>query len=172
MVRLSQGIMDVVIKLFVLSQIRAVVTKIERITPELMKRVYEDELKPIHPMIDALRSGDITKIARYSDLTIPDVDRKILELSNLLQSNQESIDVVAKYRGNEQAIRMHNMLVGMGYASDLLEPLINRAFEDHPQMHMKDLMPLILTWCQKADTEKPKPATTKTQSIKKPEWTR
>lgn len=167
---LSQGIMDVVIKLFILSQIRAVVTKIERITPELMKRVYEDELKPIHPMIDALRSGDIKKIARYSDLTIPDVDRKILELSNLLQSQQESIDVVAKYHGNEQAIRLHNMLVDMGYASDLLEPLINKAFEDHPQMQMKDLMPLILTWYQNTDTAKPKPATKKTQSIKKADW--
>lgn len=167
---LSQGIMDVVIKLFVLSQIRAVVTRIERITPELMKRVYEDELKPIHPMIDALRSGDITKIARYSDLTIPDVDRKILELSNLLQSHQENIDVVAKYRGNEQAIRLHNMLVDTGYNSDLLEPLINKAFADHPQMLIRDLMPLILTWYQNAGTEKPKPTTPKAQSIKKTEW--
>ena len=162
--------MDVVIKLFVLSQIRAVVTRIERITPELMKRVYEDELKPIHPMIDALRSGDITKIARYSDLTIPDVDRKILELSNLLQSHQENIDVVAKYRGNEQAIRLHNMLVDTGYNSDLLEPLINKAFADHPQMLIRDLMPLILTWYQNAGTEKPKPTTPKAQSIKKTEW--
>ncbi len=167
---LSQGIMDVVIKLFVLSQIRAVVTKIERITPELMRTVYKDELKPIHPMIDALRSGDITKIARYSDLTIPDVDRKILELSNLLQSHQEGIDVVAKYRGNEQASRLHNMLVDMGFASDLLEPLINRAFEDHPHLRIKDLMPLILTWYQNTDTENPKPAAPKTQSIKKTDW--
>ncbi|WNK20250.1 ATP-binding protein [Halomonas piscis] len=55
---LSQGIMDVVIKLFVLSQIRAVVTGTERITPNIMKAVYHDELKPIHPMVDALRSGD------------------------------------------------------------------------------------------------------------------
>ncbi len=58
---LSQGIMDVVIKLFVLSQIRAVVTGTERITPNIMKKVYHDELKPIHPMMEALRSGDPSK---------------------------------------------------------------------------------------------------------------
>ena len=167
---LSQGIMDVVIKLFVLSQIRAVVTGIERITPTLMRKVYQDELKPIHPMVDALRSGDVTQIARYSDLTIPDVDIKILELGHLLRSNQENIDTVVKYGGNEQAVRLHNMLVDMGYDSHLLEPLINKAFEDHPDLMMKDLMPLILTWYQSVDAAKPKSSATKIETVKKTAW--
>jgi len=167
---LSQGIMDVVIKLFVLSQIRAVVTGIERITATLMKKVYEDELKPIHPMIDALRSGDVDKIAQYSDLMIPDMDKKILELGSLLQSNQEGIDVVVKYGGNEQAVRLHNMLADMGYSPELLEPLINKAFADHPDLMLKDLMPLILTWYQTADTEKPKSSKSKSQTVKKAAW--
>ncbi|MHB8181986.1 MAG: AAA family ATPase [Acidithiobacillus ferrivorans] len=167
---LSQGIMDVIIKLFVLSQIRAVVTGIERITPTLMRKVYQDELKPIHPMIDALKSGDVTKIARYSDLTIPDVDKKILELGNLLRSKQENINTVARYRGNEQAIRLHNMLVDMGYASDLLEPLICRAFKEHPDLVMKDLMPLILNWYQSTDSEDSTSSTPKVPVVKKEKW--
>ncbi|MDK2123063.1 AAA family ATPase [Parachitinimonas caeni] len=167
---LSQGIMDVVIKLFVLSQIRAVVTGVECITPILMKRVYQDELKPIHPMMDALRSGDVTKIARYSDLTIPDIDKKILELGNLLRAKQGSLDGTCKYRGNEQAIRLHNMLVDMGYESDLLEPLISRAFTDHPNLVMKDLMPLILNWYQGAKEEKPTISTFKATAVKKEVW--
>jgi len=167
---LSQGIMDVVVKLFALSQIRAVVTGSECITPALMRKVYQDELKPIHPMIDALRSGDANRIARYADLTVPDVDKKILELGNLLQSKAESIDIVARYRGNEQAIRLHNMLVDMGYASDLLEPLINRAFEEHPDLVMKDLMPLILNWYKSSEAEKPKPSIPKNPVVKKKDW--
>ncbi|MBU2835039.1 AAA family ATPase [Acidithiobacillus thiooxidans] len=167
---LSQGIMDVVIKLFVLSQIRAVVTGVERITQSLMRKVYQDELKPIHPMIDALRSGDVTKIARYSDLTIPDVDRKILELGHLLRSNHERIDTAVKYGGNEQAIRLHNMLVDMGYVSELLEPLINRAFENHPGLVMKDLMPLILSWYQSAEIEKTASSKPKMKTMKRADW--
>ena len=120
--------MDVVIKLFVLSQIRAIVTGAERITPNIMEKVYHDELKPIHPMMEALRSGDPSKIAQYSDLTIPDVDKKILELSILLESSKDQIRKSVQYNGNDQAIRLHNMLVDMGYESDLLEPLIQRAF--------------------------------------------
>jgi len=56
---LSQGVLDIVIKLFVLAQIRAIFTKTERITVKLLKQVYDDELKPVHPMLAALRSGDI-----------------------------------------------------------------------------------------------------------------
>ena len=169
---LSQGIMDVIIKLFVLSQIRAVVTGIERLTPALMKTVYEDELKPIHAMIDALRSGDATRIARYSDLTIPAIDKKVLELSNELISNKEKINATASFGGNEQAIRLHNMLVDMGYVSTFLEPLIKRAFEEHSDLHVKDLMPLILNWyqTQSADAEKTKSSESKIEVIKKTAW--
>jgi hypothetical protein len=163
--------MDVVIKLFVLSQIRAVVTGIERITPALMQKVYQDELKPIHPMIDALRSGDATRIAMYSDLTIPDIDKRILELSQVIRAKPESIEAQAMYRGNEQAIRLHNMLVDMGYMSDLLQPLITRAFEDHPNMMLKDLMPIILSWYGNAENSKPdKPSKNKIKTIKQDDW--
>lgn len=169
---LSQGIMDVVIKLFVLSQIRAVVTGIERITPSLMEKVYHDELKPIHPMIDAIRSGDADKIARYSDLTIPDVDKKILELSNLLQSKQRNLDAAALYPGNEQAVRLHNLLVDCGCESDLLEPLITRLFKESPHLAMKDMLPLVLGWYQ--DTEKAKSIPTskpdKPERVKPSAW--
>lgn len=169
---LSQGIMDVVIKLFVLCQIRAVVTGLERITPALMKKVYQDELKPIHPMIDALKSGDASKIARYSDLTIPDVDKKILELENMLQSQKETIGVASRYRGNEQAIRLHNMLVDMGCSSNLLEPLIKRAFEEHEGLELKNLMALLLRWYQDAEVNQPVKQKTRSTIVKKKDWHR
>lgn len=167
---LSQGIMDVVIKLFVLSQIRAVVTGTERITPNIMKAVYQDELKPIHPMMEALRSGDPSKIARYSDLTIPDIDKKILELSNLLESSKDQIRKSGQYGGNDQAIRLHNMLVDMGHESDLLEPLIQRAFEEYTKLQVKDLMPIILQWYQSSEKSPPEQKQPKPRSIKLKDW--
>ena len=38
---LSQGILDIVVKLFILAQLRALATGAEKITVELLKRVYE-----------------------------------------------------------------------------------------------------------------------------------
>jgi hypothetical protein len=167
---LSQGIMDIVVKLFVLSQIRAVVTKVERITPKLMQTVYEDELKPIHPMIEALRSGDPDRISRYSDLTIPDVDKRILELSKLLNYEKKSIDTAPEYEGNEQATRLHNMLISMDCTSDLIRPLIKRAFKEHPKLKMKDLMPIILNWYESAESDKPRLSSAKTKLLKQKDW--
>ncbi|CAE7866489.1 tnsC [Symbiodinium microadriaticum] len=167
---LSQGILDVVIKLFVLSQIRAIATGIERVTAALMRKVYQDELKPIHPMIEALQSGDTTRIAQYSDLTVPDVDRKILEFQQLLQTKAQELDIASKYRGNDQAIRLHNMLVSMDLESDLLEPLIDRAFKDHPNLKMPELIPLIMDWYKNAEMGKPARPRRKVKTVKQKDW--
>jgi hypothetical protein len=71
---LSQGIIDITIKLFVIAQIRAIVSKAEELTIPLFDTVYAEEMKSVHPMLDALRSGNVEQIARYSDLTVPEVD--------------------------------------------------------------------------------------------------
>jgi hypothetical protein len=63
---LSQGILDIVVKIFILAQLRALATGAETITVELLKRVYEDELKLVHPMLSALRSGIPERIAQFS----------------------------------------------------------------------------------------------------------
>lgn len=82
---LSQGIIDIVVKLFVLAQLRAIAINKERITSKLLHQIYNEELKPVHPMLDALRSGNIEKISRYSDLVIPDMDRKVFDLQKKIK---------------------------------------------------------------------------------------
>jgi hypothetical protein len=47
---LSQGVLDIVLKLFVLAQLRAIANKKERITVGIFKSVYKQELKPVHPI--------------------------------------------------------------------------------------------------------------------------
>ncbi|MCP5774134.1 hypothetical protein NL389_30395, partial [Klebsiella pneumoniae] len=69
----TQGIPDLVVKLFCLVQIHAITIGLEKITSELFKKVYEEQLQPVHDILDALRSGNPARIARYSDLTIPQV---------------------------------------------------------------------------------------------------
>ena len=165
---LSQGVLDIVVKLFVLAQLRAIVTRTERVTPQLMKRVYEDELRPVHPMLAALRSGDPELIIKYSDLTIPDIDKKILALSakiDLAQSAPES----PRYRGNEQAMRLHNLLVGVECDSELVEPLVQRAFNLYPKLSVRELMPIILAWYDSKGPE-PKKTKTKLSVIKPKDW--
>lgn len=167
---LSQGVLDIVVKLFVLAQIRAIFTKTERITVKLLQRVYEDELKPVHPMLAALRSGDAELIKQYSDLCMPDIDQKVLNLSSQIddafdkQKENEQL-----YVGNEHAQRLHNLLIDMECNSDLIQPLIEKAFKLYPDLTTRKLMPIILEWYDSQGKEK-KQTKVQPKLIKLKEW--
>jgi hypothetical protein len=67
----SQGIVDVVIKLFMLAQFRAIGRGgggRELLTPQLLRRVAAEEFQIIRPMIEALRRGDRRALEVYDDL--------------------------------------------------------------------------------------------------------
>lgn len=69
----SQGIIDIAVKLFVLSQMRAIRLgqkgKLEVITVPLIETVAKDSLKLVRPMLDALRRKDWKALEKYEDLT-------------------------------------------------------------------------------------------------------
>ncbi len=70
----SQGIVDIVVKLFMLAQLRVVGIsgagrrQPETLTEKLFRQVARDEFSMVRPMLEALRANDAEKIARYDDL--------------------------------------------------------------------------------------------------------
>jgi len=162
---LSQGVLDIVVKLFVLSQLRAISTGAERITPKLMQQVYDDELKPVHPMLAALRSDDPERIAEYSDLIVPNIDQKLLELTASIKApvNQET-DYL---EGNSEAQRLYNLLIAMGCDESRTVPLVERVLETHPTLLTPQMIALVLKWYESpASSAKPQ----KTKSIRQKDW--
>ena len=82
----TQGILDLSLKLFVMTQVRAIVTGKEKITAELIRKVAKEQFKIIRPMLDALRDGRKTQMLDYGDIAVPDV-------SDFLQREQNKIHV-------------------------------------------------------------------------------
>ncbi|MFC4765885.1 ATP-binding protein [Effusibacillus consociatus] len=64
----SQGISDIAIKLFMLTQWRALDKEMEQITPELIRSVAKDRLTLIRPALEALRSGKKRQIQNFADI--------------------------------------------------------------------------------------------------------
>jgi len=65
----SQGIVDIAIKLFAATQVRAILEGgSETITAELIARVAKTELAMVEPMIEALRLNDIHALMRFDDI--------------------------------------------------------------------------------------------------------
>lgn len=64
----SQGIIDIAVKLFMIAQWRAIALGTEIITAETIKKVADDSLQLVRPMLNALKSGDEELINKYSDI--------------------------------------------------------------------------------------------------------
>lgn len=70
----SQGITDLVKKIYAMAQIKAITSGKEEITPLIIKQTARESLKLVQPMLDALRSKDIRKLAKYEDIYLGDID--------------------------------------------------------------------------------------------------
>lgn len=64
----SQGITDCVIKLFVLSQMRAMVLGQTEITPKLIKKTFDDYFGNMKRILSALRENQTEVLATYKDV--------------------------------------------------------------------------------------------------------
>ncbi|ONG61240.1 ATP-binding protein [Bacillus cereus] len=87
----SQGILDIAVKLFMLSQIRAIASGEEKITKQTIKQVASDSLRLVRPMLEALKSGIPSEIAKYEDIRPIDMDEEI-------EKYKASIDMQEKIR--------------------------------------------------------------------------
>jgi signal recognition particle GTPase len=73
----SQGILDIAVKLFMLSQVRAIATEEEKITKSNIIKVSKESLRLVQPMLEALRSGTPSKINKYEDIRSIDFDQEV-----------------------------------------------------------------------------------------------
>ena len=66
-----QGITDFAVKLYMLSQIRAISTGVEKVTPTIISSVAKDSLQTAQPYLQALRSGDFRSLPNFEDIIQP-----------------------------------------------------------------------------------------------------
>lgn len=86
----TQGISDLIVKLFVYSQQKAISTGKEEITVELMRNVASKKFKLMKEMLNAIRSGNPYKIAKYEDI------RRIEIVSTIQQSEVDATEKALK----------------------------------------------------------------------------
>ncbi|AEG02834.1 AAA family ATPase [Methylomonas methanica] len=168
---LSQGVLDIVVKLFVLAQLRAIASKKERITVSVLKSVYEQELKPVHPMLAALRSGNPELIVKYSDLRIVDIEKRLLELGGIILSSEQK-DELQLFGGNQEALRVFNLMRQLDddYDPELLIPLVKRIFKEQPDLKAVKMLPLLAEWYSEQQENPPKQQKPKVVKVSRKEW--
>lgn len=86
----SMGIIDIAVKLYIMTQKRAIKNDEDIITPEMIKEVSKEDFKLIKPMIDSLKSIHKEDIESFEDVLIDNIDNLVKE--NL--ENNKKINIV------------------------------------------------------------------------------
>lgn len=141
----SQGIVDIVVKLFVLAQFRAIALgevygAEEALSAGLLKQIARDELKLIRPMIDALRTGRPDALDAYDDLAplqrhveavlASGVNVSVNELRERLTAGAASARAPAGEKASSTVLR--SALEGMGIGADVAGRIMAEVEQKHP----------------------------------------
>ena len=87
----TQGISDLIVKLFVNTQKRAINKNIAQITPELIEKVWNDEFIMVQPMLDAIKSNNKAKQIIYEDIKEISIENKNVQNYEHKLVNSKSI---------------------------------------------------------------------------------
>ena len=138
----SQGVIDIALKLFALSQTRAVSTGKETLSSTLISRVADENLKLVKPMIIALKTGDMKSIAQYEDIYLP-FDEVIQAEQINLEKNSLVKSVKQLNRSNdikqlkEEAIFRLNLL---GLSKENAKKAVNQVMEENQLTNIQQIV--------------------------------
>jgi len=104
----SQGITDIAVKIYAMTQIHTIMSGEEEINVGLIKKVAKENFRLVKPMLDALKNRDITNIAKYEDISTIDID-----FIGFMNRERHTVDVEMKiealkrtHRKKEQEVKM------------------------------------------------------------------
>jgi hypothetical protein len=149
---LTQGVPDIVLKLFCLAQSRAILLaqspEDEQLSPELLDQVFEDEFSIVKPMLDALRSGNQKKIEECNDLIFPKLQSSMINAMDRLVSRplylSKSIELGEPNETNVANSAIQTM-ISMGIAEDIAQPLVVDALAKNPNLKLIEIIQLSTT---------------------------
>ena len=130
----SQGIIDIAVKIYAMAQIHAISTGKEEITVDIIKNVVSKNLKAVKPMLDALRSNDIRRIAKFEDICTLDYEdflvqnNKDVNLTVRINEFKEAKERKQHNKKNEALIRLIELGINKRKAEIVLNEILA---EDH-----------------------------------------
>ncbi|WP_219622174.1 ATP-binding protein [Endozoicomonas acroporae] len=140
---LSQGVPDILVKLFCIAQARAILMAEEPgeecLSSDLLDDIFEEQFSIVKPMLTALGSNDTNKIERCGDLIIPEIDSTLIIAFDHLKpkplNRHKKVDM-GEASQTSVANDARAALVSMGVADDIAEPLVRDAVEANPELQL------------------------------------
>ncbi|WP_246427780.1 ATP-binding protein [Paenibacillus phyllosphaerae] len=135
----SQGISDIAIKLFMLTQWRALDKEIEHITPELIRSVARDRFTLIRPALEALRSGKKKQIQKFADIYDSVSIDDYLERIEAEQRQAERLEVIRSELGYDVTEQTVSELSAWLIDAGINQDIASDAAREVTKIHLHEL---------------------------------
>lgn len=136
---LTQGVVDITVKLFALAQHRAIsLGGDEKLEKELFDQVMKDSFEMVKPMLQALRSNDAELIAKYGDLCAPSILEQLIAAKQAARKRRQKPEqaIVTKV-ASEQIENLASML---NVGQDIVELVLEQLLADAPELEKNNLL--------------------------------
>jgi len=127
----SQGIVDIVVKLYAMVQIRAIALRKDTFTTADIQATASECFWTVKPMLDALRSGDSKKIEAFGDIAPVNIDDYILAYSAMLPPLTDIPQKPGKMPIAEKAVIQ---LLGLGVEPALAKRLVGKVMAENAEL--------------------------------------
>jgi hypothetical protein len=140
----------------------------EEIYPDMANRFFS---------LNAITKDNIStnqKIAQYSDLMVPDMDKRLIQLQqNIAAMKEQTAEETALQQLATEDERRIYLLLKDVYDSPLLVATIRKAFTENPQLTISQLLPVVTQWLSQPavkDATMPNVSQEKSTVIKADAW--
>ncbi|WP_160691710.1 ATP-binding protein [Clostridium sp. C2-6-12] len=117
-----QGIIDICIKLFFMAQVRAISSKQEIITPKLIRKVADENLKLVRPMLQSLKNGG-KGLSLYNDIMV-------LDISNFINNEQNQINLNSTIEQFKKVREEKNNMQSFDLKKEVIIRLLDLGFKE------------------------------------------
>jgi len=170
---LSQGIVDIAVKIFVMAQIRAMSSGKETLSASLFRQVANEQLRLVQPMLASLRSGNVRELAKYEDIQPIDIGSFIERESSSIRVSEKikELQVAKKIEVERQAMSVEEesiiKLVELEIPSATAKRLVNKVMEGKGTQTVPTVVKTALALhTQSATNETGERSTLKGQAVK------
>ncbi|WP_206692547.1 hypothetical protein [Azospirillum sp. INR13] len=149
----TQGIVDLVVKLFMLAQVHAIQLGVmrgrdEKLDAGLLRHVAGESFTLVAPMIEALRTNDLKALALFDDLsplhdlvqqTIGDATARLAAFAASAPSRAVPSAPAAPVAGGDRAALLQAMET-LGLAPDIAERILSEILAEAPGLNPIDVI--------------------------------
>jgi uncharacterized protein YlaN (UPF0358 family) len=141
---LTLGVHALVVRLFQLTQIKAISTGEETISTKLLKETALAEFRLIQPMLNAMRSGDAAAMSKYEDLLSTELIGLSKKVEAAVKMDELKVQAQARRQMIAERARTVSALVTLGLGETEARQIVDALFETSPEIDSATAMFKIL----------------------------